>query len=120
MKRKKRGVEYPRYAFGKFKLVKKKTRLKGIRQCHDRNDSKSEHTNALNIVFKVQPTSFIASTHSLSSVSYPECVIIMRNFENLTQTRALFNPFYITDLLFIRLLLWYPATNLNISIAADK
>lgn len=45
---------------------------------HDRNDSKSEHTNALNIVFKVQPTSFIASTRSLSSVSYPECFIIVR------------------------------------------
>lgn len=88
---------------------------------HDRNDSKSEHTNALNIVFKVQPTSFIASTRSLSSVSYPECFIIVRNFENLTQTRALFlAPSLTTDLLFIQLLLWYPATNLKISVAADK
>ena len=77
------------------KLVEKKNRLKGIRQCHDRNDSKSEHTNALTFVYKVQPTSFIASTLSLSSVSYPECFIIMRNFENLTQTRALFNPPFI-------------------------
>lgn len=88
---------------------------------HDRNDSKSEHTNALNIVFKVQPTSFIASTRSLSSVSYPECFIIVRNLENLTQTRALFlAPSLTTDLLFIQLLLWYPATNLKISVAADK
>lgn len=88
---------------------------------HDRNDSKSEHTNALNIVFKVQPTSFIASTRSLSSVSYPECFIIVRNFVNMTQTRALFlAPSLTTDLLFIQLLLWYPATNLKISVAADK